>query len=432
MIRSNGPWARHNDDGLFHNIVCSGAMARSVHSHSRARAVYDRHRRSYGVVLRRFQRDLRTALAKEGLRPILTYRLKEFDSYVDKLARLRESQNRGRIVVRDLFGLRVVCPFLNETERVQDLLVRYFQVEEIEHKGADRPLAEFGYESVHVLVRLPKESLQTLPPNTKALCEVQVRTILQHAWAQIEHELVYKADRSVPKSAVRRKLAAVSATLTLADVVFQETRDDLSEMHAQGVRRRESAHSLVFDDGIGPLTATPREVSQVAKRDHTLSDPKTRELEYLIIKALRAHSDGELGAAVEHYDEILRMRLPNRAIRSMIYNHRGIAYLSLSRADRAARDFTSAVRWNRENFRAHFNLGLALRALGKATMALAQFERARNAPEVAGEALYASAQILSELGRRRAALKACDKALAAKPSLEGAKNLRERLKKRAG
>jgi putative GTP pyrophosphokinase len=377
--------------------------------------------------LRHFHERVRTLLAREGLHPIITYRVKKFDSYVGKLARLRKSQAHGPILVRDLFGLRVVCPFLDDTERAQELLVKHFPVAEVEHKGVNLSLAEFGYESVHLLVRLPKGTPSRLLPHTKRLCEVQLSTILQDAWARIEHELVYKADRSVPKSAIRRKLAAVSATLTLADVVFQETRDDLTALHDQGARRRESAQSFVFDDGTKPLAASPRELSRLASRHRTLRDPKSRDLESLIVEALRAHSSGELKDAIHLYSRVLRLRLPNGVIRSMIYNHRGIAHLTLSQPARAIRDFTSAVRWNAENFRAYFNRGLSYRALGKPVMALREFRRAVDAHEVEANAHYAIAQVLTELGRRREARRECDRALALNPKLRGAKALKERL-----
>ena len=151
------------------------------------------------------------------------------------------------------------------------------------------------------------------------------RTILQDAWAQIEHELVYKADRSVPKSAVRRKLAAVSATLTLADVVFQETRDDLAELQEQGSRRRASAQRFMLDDGSEPLAAPMQVVSQLARRHRGIADPKSKELESRIVEALQAHSGGDLEKAIELYTAVLRLRLPKPTVRSMIYNHRGIA-----------------------------------------------------------------------------------------------------------
>jgi len=387
----------------------------------------DQHRKAYDAALRSLHRKVRRILSREGMHPIISHRVKDFDSYREKLERLRKSQPRGPLLVRDFLGLRIVCPFLDETERVQEFLAEHYRVAEVEHKGANRSLAEFGYDSVHVLIRLPAGSLPALPPHTKPQCEVQVRTILQHAWAQIEHELVYKADRSLPKSGVRRKLAAVSATLTLADLVFQEARDDLAELQEQGDRRRRSAQGVAFDDRVEPLAATPRQVSLVARRDRTLPDPKRRDLENRIVEALRAHSAGDLEEAIQLYNDVLRLRLPNRVIRSMIYNHRGIAHLALSRPARALRDFASAARWNAENSRAHFNVGLAQRALGKPTLALRALRRAAKTQDVEAEARYVIAQILAAQGRRGAASLECDKALALKPNLPALKALKDSL-----
>jgi tetratricopeptide (TPR) repeat protein len=85
------------------------------------------------------------------------------------------------------------------------------------------------------------------------------------------------------------------------------------------------------------------------------------------------------------------------------------------------------VRWNAESSRAHFNLGLAHRALGKPTLALRALRRAAKAQDVEAEARYVIAQILAAQGRRRAARLECDKALALKPDLAALKALREDL-----
>ncbi len=64
----------------------------------------------------------------------------------------------------------------------------------------------------------------------KRVCEIQLRTILQDAWAEVEHELVYKSDISLPNQSIRRKLASLNATLTLSDLIFQEIRDYQKEI----------------------------------------------------------------------------------------------------------------------------------------------------------------------------------------------------------
>jgi putative GTP pyrophosphokinase len=398
-------------------------MNRPTSSLARMRALFDANRKTYAALLHGFHAKLKELLAKEGLHPLITYRVKEFDSYVSKLAYMRRAQGQGPVLVRDLLGLRIVCPFLDESEQVQELLQRHFSIAEVEHKGMERSLAEFGYESVHLLVRLPKGTPVKLPPHTRRFFEVQVRTILQDAWAQIEHELVYKADPSVPKSAIRRKLAAVSGTLTLADLIFQEIRDDQSELNEQGVRRRESAQRIALGEENKPLATPRREISRLARRDRALRDPQSRNLEGLILDALRAHGAGELERAIGLYDHILRLRLPSPDIRSMIYNHRGIAHLALSRSGRAIREFSVALRWNPENARARYNRGLAYRVQEKLELALGDFRRAAVAHEVAASAHLAMAQILAETGRLREARAECERALAVDPDLQGARIL---------
>ena len=85
------------------------AMTRTIREVSKARANYDKNRRAYDAALRSFSGRVRTLLAKEGLAPIITHRVKEFDSYLGKLARLRQSQARGPILLRDFLWVRVVA-----------------------------------------------------------------------------------------------------------------------------------------------------------------------------------------------------------------------------------------------------------------------------------------------------------------------------------
>jgi len=59
----------------------------------------------------------------------------------------------------------------------------------------------------------------------KMKCEIQVRTILQHAWAEIEHDLVYKSPADIPFR-VRRRFASLAGLLEIADREFESLRQD--------------------------------------------------------------------------------------------------------------------------------------------------------------------------------------------------------------
>ena len=59
----------------------------------------------------------------------------------------------------------------------------------------------------------------------KMKCEIQVRTILQHAWAEIEHDVVYKSLGEIPFR-VRRRFACLAGLLEIADREFESLRQD--------------------------------------------------------------------------------------------------------------------------------------------------------------------------------------------------------------
>jgi hypothetical protein len=58
--------------------------------------------------------------------------------------------------------------------------------------------------------------------------EIQVRSILQHAWAEIEHDLGYKTKNAIPLQ-IRRRFSRLAGLLELADDEFVHIRNELSD-----------------------------------------------------------------------------------------------------------------------------------------------------------------------------------------------------------
>ena len=103
--------------------------------------------------------------------------------------------------IEDLAGVRIITFFPITTEQVKVVIHEEFLVSDEQDK-ADLLMKEekFGYQSVHYIVSL-KPARFILPEyaiykNLKA--EIQVRTVLQHAWAEIEHDIQYKSLESAP------------------------------------------------------------------------------------------------------------------------------------------------------------------------------------------------------------------------------------------
>lgn len=88
---------------------------------------------------------------------------------------------------------------------------------------------KFGYMSLHYVVKLNENRL-TLPEykNYKdKKIEIQIRTILQHTWAEIEHDLGYKSQVEIPRE-IRRSFSSLAGLLEIADREFIGIRDDLA------------------------------------------------------------------------------------------------------------------------------------------------------------------------------------------------------------
>jgi len=153
-------------------------------------------------------------------------RVKEYESFIEKLG--RKNYSDGFKDNEDFCGARVVLFYLNDIEKVIEIISKEFIVQKRDDKSTKLDINEFGYRSYHFIVSFKKEWLDT--PNYRGLndlkIEIQVRTILMHAWAEIEHKLGYKNKEQVP-SELMRKLFMISAKLEEADHQFQELKKSI-------------------------------------------------------------------------------------------------------------------------------------------------------------------------------------------------------------
>jgi ppGpp synthetase/RelA/SpoT-type nucleotidyltranferase len=127
--------------------------------------------------------------------------------------------------ITDLAGLRVITFILDDVAKVDELLTSEFEIVEKSDKG-ELLEEQLGYQSVHYLVRL-RANRANLPEYVRfrsLTAEVQVRTILQHAWAEIEHDIQYKSVAALP-TPIRRRFLALAGVLEIADREFQAIND---------------------------------------------------------------------------------------------------------------------------------------------------------------------------------------------------------------
>jgi putative GTP pyrophosphokinase len=378
---------------------------------------YDRERPSWDEALDRLAREFGTRLEGLGVRHQLRRRVKSLPSLLER-ARRKERIN-------DLLGLRVVVPFQEDIERVVGLLESEWDAVQVERKAEGLSFREFGYDSVHVLVPLGTRLGQELPWNCRNVFEVQVRTILQDAWAEVEHEVVYKSPLRVPMESVRKKLAALNALLTLADMTFQEIREQQTALAEWGRKRFHELKRKAAEPD--PPTLEPPLARSAEDALPPLSFRAGSELERVLLDGLMAHGKQDHEAAIALYSRALELR-PAPSLRSIIHSHRGMAHFSRSEEGHALRDFEEAVRWDASNHRALVYRALALRRLGQVEEALLDLERALEAGAERSEVLYLRAQTLAEMERRDEAIAALTEVLQLEPGREEARKLLERLR----
>ncbi len=88
----------------------------------------------------------------------------------------------------------------------------------------------FGYLSLHYIASLKQEDGYE-PELCNKKFEIQIRTILQHAWSDINHDIGYKNDFGVPRE-VARTFARIAGLLEIADAEFIRTRDLMKEFES--------------------------------------------------------------------------------------------------------------------------------------------------------------------------------------------------------
>src|SRR5690606_3086700 len=132
--------------------------------------------------------------------------------------------------ITDQVGVRVVTYVLDDVAAVADLLADQLTVLH------DRDMAQetasegrWGYTSRHLLVALSSNGLAEEHRSLRGRrASVQLRTVLQHAWAEFEHEVRYKG--TIPEEDapdLDRRFTLAAGLLELADREFASIRQRL-------------------------------------------------------------------------------------------------------------------------------------------------------------------------------------------------------------
>ena len=188
---------------------------------------YQRYAKLLDGVLKRAAADL-APLA------IIQTRPKSIASFAGKALIKRHKYHDPVSQLTDLCGARIICRTRAEVEAMSEFVKQSFDVDSRNSLDCSQRLktTEFGYRSVHYIVELRKDQKEaygaSIPRKTLGKkSEIQIRTVVEHAYADFAHDLTYKGSFELPKE-WERELAGVAAALEEADLTFSRIEEKLT------------------------------------------------------------------------------------------------------------------------------------------------------------------------------------------------------------
>jgi len=359
--------------------------------------------------------------------PVVSGRIKNFTSFFSKYIRLLKAGEKNPQIT-DLLGVRVICPFIEDLQAAEELIKKYFEVVEREIKG-HYSFQEFCYESIHLLIKIPQVLINKYGDPGIELAEIQIRTILQDAWAEVEHELVYKAELNPFDEPMKRKLAAVNASLSLADMIFQEIRSYQRKYSKEIGKRRESFYQKIEEstDDLLFKSEQPKTVSPVIENNNAIMRDYNNSIDDLLVRALSAHNQNRFNEAISQYTKILELKPNDDNILSIIYKHRGMANFACSCYNEAIEDFTNSLELDKKSYKAAYYRGVVYSVIKQYSQAIDDYTLSLSINPYQPYCLFRRGQAYYHIGDYPQALADCENSLSLEPNNKSVSKFKELL-----
>jgi GTP pyrophosphokinase len=176
--------------------------------------------------------------------------------------------------ITDLAGLRVITYYEDEVDHVAKVIRREFDIDLVNSVDKrDTEPDRFGYSGINYVCRhLAKRTSDVEYKKFAGIyCEIQITSILRHAWSEIEHEW-YDLKEAYPDS-VKRRFSRTLALLELADAEFLDIRKQRTDYQKSVAVRVEAK--------VADLT-----IDAVSLRPFIEREPIVREIDAFVAAAL--------------------------------------------------------------------------------------------------------------------------------------------------
>ncbi|MGR6771637.1 GTP pyrophosphokinase [Pectobacterium brasiliense] len=183
------------------------------------------------------------------------HRVKEDGSLIDKAFYRNKAYQDPYNDIEDKVGVRFVVMLQSDAEKVCEIIAQVadsqgwdaIQCRNYNEERNKSPML-FTYQSHHFIIRSREQIVLngiTISENTP--CEVQVRSLLQHAYAELTHDAIYKK-KTIVEPEVTRTVAKTMAFIETADEFFQKVVD---KTESKTVAKNEPLLDTVFEEITG-------------------------------------------------------------------------------------------------------------------------------------------------------------------------------------
>ncbi|MFN2339712.1 MAG: GTP pyrophosphokinase family protein [Halanaerobium sp.] len=192
---------------------------------------YQNQRHNYSDLRAEVEVILREALNEnEMIFHRIESRVKTAESFREKASRNKYNDPINEIT--DLTGIRIITLFEKEIHQISDIIKGLFKIDysRSEDKADLLDADKMGYKSIHYIAELSQEKISETELESFAglKFEIQIRSILQHAWAEIEHDRNYKFKGELPKR-LQRRFYALAGMLEIADREFNTLAEEVEK-----------------------------------------------------------------------------------------------------------------------------------------------------------------------------------------------------------
>lgn len=207
-------------------------------------------------------------------------RIKDIDSLRKKIER-KKGKYKKLNDITDILGCRLITYFEDDVDKIASIIETEFNVDwdnTVDKRKID--IDKFGYLSLHYIVQLKNDRLRlTEYKNFKGFkFEIQIRSILQHSWAEIEHDIGYKGKFSIPDTA-KRSFSRIAALLEIADDEFIRLRNVLNEYESNvSSEIKNSPETTKIDNAT--LAFILKNDDSIKKLDQRIADMLNIDLEF--------------------------------------------------------------------------------------------------------------------------------------------------------